>query len=256
VNCQTLISNMGFDCQNLGRNTLRLWSPFTYGNDGQVIGLFIESVSGGFHITDNAESLMHAASMGIQISKSKLESLRRACGDFVNVSDGGEISIFVDKEQITEGVASVLNAAMAVSHFEFFWTPRNKTESFTTLVANTLEDQLGGRLHRKVSVSGASGHQIEIPMAIQTTENYTYIQTVSSSDENHVDWQSVYAGFGKMMDLKNAGAVDESRIVVIDDSSNDIEVPKAISYLANCASVVRYSNLRGWAQRLNNPIDR
>ncbi len=249
MNCQTLISNMGFDCQYLGGDTLRLWSPFTYGNDGQVVGLYVESINGGFHITDNAESLMHASSMGIKLSKARIEALRRASGKSVKVSDGGEISISVEKENLADGVASVLNAAMAVSHFESIWTPRNKSESFAKLVAETLSEEVGEKLLRKVNVVGASGHQLEIPLAIKTGSALAYIQPIASTDELHVDWQNVYSGFGKMMDLKSAGADGESRIVILDDASNDPEIPKATTMLAMCASVVNFSNLRPWAQR-------
>ncbi len=249
MNCQSVIANMGFDCQPLSADTLRVWSPFTYGSDGEIVGLYVESYPGGFRITDNAESLMHASSMGIKISKPKIEALRRASGSSVKISDGGEISIAVDGDHIGEGVASVLNAAMAVSHFESSWAPRNKSESFTKIVADALESTLGDRLVRKVSVVGASGHQLELPIAIKVGSSMSYIQPIAANDDLLVDWNNVYMGFGKMMDLKNAGADSTARIVVIEDASNDVEIPKAITMLAMCASVVKYSNLKPWAER-------
>ncbi len=249
MNCQSILSGMGFECLSLGEDTLRVWSPFTYGGDGEVVGLYVESYSGGFRITDNAESLMHASSMGIKISKVRMEALRRASGSSVKISDGGEIAITVDKDHIGEGVASVLNAAMAVSHFESIWTPRNKSESFIKIVADALESTVGDKLLRKVSVVGASGHQLELPLALKIGNSLSYIQPIAANDDLLVDWNNVYAGFGKMMDLKNAGADSSARIVVIEDASNDSEIPKAITMLAMCASVVKYSNLKPWAER-------
>ncbi len=249
MNCQSLIANMGFNCQPLSVDTLRIWSPFTYGSDGEVVGLYVESYTGGFRITDNAESLMHASSMGIKISKQRIEALRRASGTSVQISDGGEISMIVDEDHIGDGVASVLNAAMAVSHFETVWAPRNKSESFIKIVGDTLEEKLGNKLLRKVSVVGASGHQLELPIAIKVGHSLSYIQPIAANDDLLVDWNNVYTAFGKMMDLKNAGADSSARIVVIEDASNDPEISKAVTMLAMCASVVKYSNLRLWSER-------
>lgn len=59
----------------------------------------------------------------------------------------------------------------------------------------------------------------------------------------------MYSGFGQMTDLKNAGAENNARVVVIEHAPADTEMPKAISPLAMSASVVQFPRLRQWVQR-------
>lgn len=245
MNCQTLISDLGFDCQDIGGDTLRVWSPFTHANDGEIIGLYVEKLRDGYRVTDNAEAFMHASMMGIKLSDRRFDAVRRASGD-VEISNGGVISTFVDEQGLKEGFASVLNASMAVSHFETLWIPRIKSESFSKAVGDILEMELGNKLKRDVGVTGASGHQLSLPLAIIQTNAITYVQPIAASAEETIEWTNVYSGFGKMMDLKNAGA---SRIVVLEDAANDSEFPKAQTLLGMSATVVKYSNLREWARK-------
>ncbi len=247
MNCQSLLSNIGFECLSLDADTLRIWSPFSYGTDGEHIGVYIERRGSRVHITDNAEALMHASSMGIKLTDRRIDAVRRAA-TAVSISRGGTISITVDNDQVHEGVVAVLNAALAVGHFETAWAPRVRTESFTKIVADILEAELGGRLLRDVLVTGASGHQVELPFAIQGKAELIYLQTVAAEDDR-VNWTNVYSGFGKMTDLKNAGADSGARVVVLEAAPGDLEMPKAVSLLAMSATVVQFPKLRQWLQR-------
>ncbi len=247
MNCQSLLSNIGFECLSLDADTLRIWSPFSYGTDGEHIGVYVERRGSRVHITDNAEALMHASSMGIKLTDRRIDAVRRAA-TAVTISRGGTISITVDNDQVHEGVVAVLNAALAVGHFETAWAPRVRTESFTKIVADILEAELGGRLLRDVLVTGASGHQVELPFAIQGKAELIYLQTVAAEDDR-VNWTNVYSGFGKMTDLKNAGADSGARVVVLETAPGDLEMPKAVSLLAMSATVVQFPKLRQWLQR-------
>ncbi len=248
MNCQSLLSNLGFECMSLDAETLRIWSPFSYGNDGEHVGVFVERRGNRFHISDNAEALMHACAMGINLSERRVDSVRRAVPREVTVSGGGVISTTVDEARVHEGVVAVLNAAMAVGHFEAAWAPRIRAESFNKMVADILDAELGGRLLRDVQVIGASGHQLELPFAIQGKAELIYLQPVAA-DDDQVNWTNVYSSFGKMTDLKNAGAESGARVVVLEDAPGDAEMPKAISLLAMSATVVQFPRLREWIQR-------
>lgn len=247
MNCQSLLSSMGFECMSLDADTLRIWSPFSYGTDGEHVGVYVEKRGNRVHVTDNAESLMHASAMGINLTDRRLEALRRVAGT-VDVSRGGVISTTVDDSSAHEGVVAVLNAAMAAGHFETAWAPRIKSESFANAVAEILEAELGDRLLRDVHVTGASGHQLELPFAIQAKSELIYLQPVAA-DADHVNWNNVYSSFGKMTDLKNAGAATHTRVVVMEGVPVDEEMPKAISLLATSAKVVAFPMLRDWVRR-------
>lgn len=248
MNCQSLLSNIGFECMRLDVDTLRIWSPFSYGTDGELIGVYVEKRGDSYHVTDNAEALMHASAMGVKLSDKRVDAVRRAIVGEVHISRGGVISATVEDARVHEGVVAVLNAALAVGHFETAWAPRIRSESFSKMVGDILEAELGERLLRDISVTGASGHQLELPFAIQAKAELIYIQPVAAEDE-HVNWTNVYSGFGKMTDLKNAGAESGARVVVIEDAPADTEMPKAITLLAMSATVVQFSRLRQWAQR-------
>lgn len=247
MNCQSLLSDIGFECMSLDAETLRVWSPFSYGSDGEHVGVYVEKRGNRVHVTDNAEALMHASAMGIKITDSRVDAVRRAASA-VNISRGGVISTTVDDSEVHEGVVAVLNAALAVGHFETAWAPRVRAESFAKIVGDILEAELGGRLLRDVQVTGASGHQLELPFAIQSKAELIYLQPVAA-DDDRVNWNNVYSGFGKMTDLKNAGAESGARVVVLEDAPGDPEMSKAISLLAMSATVVQFPKLRQWVQR-------
>lgn len=248
MNCQSLLSNIGFECLSLDANTLRIWSPFTYGSDGELIGVFVEKRGSRYHVSDNAEALMHASSMGIKLTDRRVDAVRRAAVGEVDISRGGVISTTVEDARVHEGVVAVLNAALAVGHFESAWAPRARAESFANIVGDVLELELGDRLMRDVRVTGASGHQLELPFAIQGRSGVIYLQPVAAEDDG-INWTNVYSGFGKMTDLKNAGADNVARVVVLEDASCDAEMPKAVSLLAMSATVVQFPKLRQWVQR-------
>jgi hypothetical protein len=124
MNCTQVLDSLGFECKPISDRLLRVWSPFTYGNDGEVIGLYVERTNAGYRVTDGAEALSHAESMGVDISKKRLALLRAAAGKSAEISSGGEIWASTDEGGLSAAVAGVLNAATAVSHFEHRWAPR------------------------------------------------------------------------------------------------------------------------------------
>lgn len=250
MNCQSLISQLGFRCQDLGDDTLRVWSPFTYGFDGERIGFYVEKVSTGYVVTDNCEALMHADCMGISLTKGRLEQLRSATHFEPGlITENGAIIKFVPSEQLREGMVSVLNAAIAVSHFETQWKPRKKQDSFVNSVAEILQNRFGERVQRKVTSTGASGHQLELPIGIRLNNQLTLVQPIATDDSNAVDWKNVYASFGRMSDLKNAGTEDVNRLIVLEEAANDADMKKAVGLLSATAPIVYFSKLSKWAEK-------
>ena len=247
MNCENLISQMGFSCRDLGGDTLRVWSPFTYSGDGERVGFYVEKSNNGYRITDACEAMMNATAMGAHITESRMDSVRRAVGYKTNLSDGGEISAIVSEEDVGNGMASVLNAALAVSHLKSEWRPRFRSETFLQNVEAILRKSFEQRLLKKVTVTGASGHQLELPLGVQNGEAITYVQPIAATEENAMDWKRVYEAWGKMSDIKNSQNSHAQRLIVLEESANDSEVKTAMSILLDSASVVRYSALSRWS---------
>lgn len=248
MKCSDILGNLGFDCAQVNENLLRVWSPFTYGDDGEEVGVYVEKLSDGFVVSDNAEAMMHAASMGISLSKNRLATLRNVAGHSVTIADGGEITAAASAESVPDAVATVIGAALGVGHLEAVWRPRHRNaQDFVRQVGDVLDSVVGkSRVSRDVKVTGASGHQIEIPFVIA---DEIYVQPVAYGD-GKVQWDNVYRGLGKMIDLKNAGASDRSRIIVVEDASNDAEIANAVSLLSITANVVQFSKIESWARKI------
>ncbi len=250
MNCTKLLAAMGFRCREVSEKLLRVWSPFTYGNDGEVVGFYVEETAHArYRVTDGAESLRHAASMGVNLSRSRVGTLQEIAGDTAHISSGGEISATADESSLAAAIAAVLNAALAVSHMELRWMPRSPYETFTAEVGERLERDLPDRVKRNVVVTGGSGHQIEIPFAVSSGNRDTYIQPVAYGD-GRVNWDNVYRAFGKMVDLRSVNATDDQRIVVVDDRDAQEDLSQSITFLSASAGVVRYSSIDKFVQKL------
>lgn len=250
MNCREIVSNLGFSCKDLGEGMFRVHSPFSYGEDGQLVGIYVEEISTGFRITDACESLMHASSMGLSLTSARLNALRRSIAYAADVSDDGEILAFVTKEELNAGLVAVLNGALAVSHGEAHWKPRRRNETFLKNVTIALESRLGSRVLKAVEVKGASGHQLEIPLAIQMPNETIFVEPVAATDDDDINWKNVYSSYGRMIDLKRANLDGVTRMIVLEDASNEEQFQFALNMLTETSSVLRYSKLHEWAKKL------
>ena len=102
---------------------------------------------------------------------------------------------------------------------------------------------------QKVSVRGASGHQLELPIAVKLERELVYVQPVALDDDAKVDWRNVYLAYGRMLDLKNAAPEESSRLVVVEDAANDPEMKNAVRLLTEASSLVMFSRLAEWASK-------
>ena len=246
MNCENVISEMGFACRDLGGETFRVWSPFTYSGDGERVGFYMEKTNSGYRITDGCEAIMNAAAMGAQITNSRMDAVRRAVGHQAQLSDDGEISALVTADNVGSGMAAVLNTALAVSHLKFEWKPRFRAETFLQNVEQTLKQSFDKMVLKKVTITGASGHQLELPLGVQNGDAITYVQPIAATEENTVDWKRVYEAWGKMSDIKHSHNEHARRLIVLEESENDPEMNNAMSLLLDIAPVVRYSALSRW----------
>lgn len=251
MNCINLLENLGYSCAPRQNGALRLWSPFTF-DDGEHLALFLEpGTDGQWLVTDHADTLMHASAYGAKITRSRLDRVRAQFGE-TQITEGGAISAIATTETLPNIVTSVLNTVIAISHIEESWRPRAREQRFISEVGKVLEAVVGKRLERNVTVAGVSGHQIEFPFAVADQEGgRQYIQPVAYGDER-IDWANVYKAHGKMFDLKNAGAENSQRIVVMEDMPGDTEVGKAITLLSYTATVLPFTHREQWLPRFRH----
>jgi hypothetical protein len=248
MNCANLLENMGYTCAARQNGGLRIWSPFTF-DDGEHLALFLEpSGSGQWLVTDHADTLMHASAYGAKITKAHLDRIRARSGD-VQISEGGVLQAVATTDTLPSMVTAVLNTAIAISHAEDAWRPKTHDQRFISAVGKELEAVAGKRLERNVTVTGVSGHQFKFPFAVDdSNEGRQFIQPVAYGDER-VDWANVHNALGKMFDLKNAGAEDSQRIIVMEDVPDDVEVGKAVTLLSYTATVLLFSHRAQWLPR-------
>lgn len=250
MRCREIVAQMGFACSDLGDGMFRLFSPFSYGEDGQLIGVYIEELQTGYRVTDACESFMHASAMGLSITEARMSAVRKSIGFAAEVSEDGEISALVSQDDLRAGLIAVLNGSFAVSHGEAHWKPRRRNETFLENVTLALESRLGNRVVRAAHVRGASGHQLEIPLAVQLPDQTIYIEPVAATEDDEVNWKNVYSSYGRMMDLKRANIEGTARLIVLEDASNEEQFQYALNVLHETSSVLRYSSLPEWTRKL------
>lgn len=249
--CAQVLERLGFECEPLADNAWRLWTPFTYGDDGELIGLYIEPASAGtYRVTDHANTLYHGATQGVAWTRPKLRRLQAAMCPPADFHEG-EIRVSASTvENLPAAVVAVLDAVLAVSYMERDALPRRGRTLFSRQLDAMLSQCAGNRLRRNVKVTGASGRQLEFPYFIVLESGDCYIQPVSSG-KNRSDWDAVYRAHGKMTDLKEAGAEHSQRCVIFDDSSADEDdKASAITFLSRSARVFRFSQRAEWLPRL------
>lgn len=245
MNCSDLIAPLGFRCKPL-RGGFAVYSPFTYGDDGEVLYFLAEETASGMRLTDNCAALMHATGRGVNLTSSRLSKLRQYARGAVRIDDSGEIWATCTADEIARTAPDLVGAMLAVSHMEMQWLPEYRESAFNERVASTLAPVAGDRLKRRYTVTGASGHQLEFPFVVVVGGRPgRYIETVSASAKGF-NWQAAYRAFGKMMDIKAAGADDAERYVIIEDDpalSGDLQ--SALTLLSMASNVVTFSRLHG-----------
>lgn len=70
MNCESLIERLGFQCRKLNDGSVAVSTSFTF-LDGEPIGFYLQNDGGRVTLTDNADTLVHVAAMGFDISDRK-----------------------------------------------------------------------------------------------------------------------------------------------------------------------------------------
>ncbi|WP_407314955.1 DUF1828 domain-containing protein [Pseudomonas sp. nanlin1] len=207
--------------------------------DGNLIGAYVEDIGRGrVRISDNADTLFHAMTVGIQPNAARGRRLAAiAAENHVHLSDDGELFVACDEQNAPFYLAQMIDAAASISYACSQWQAVSGSR-FDRIVSAALKQTFPGQVKRDFTIVGASGHQLKFPFAIGVgTSELQLVQTISAvSGSPH--WPSVYQTLGKMIDIKNA--IPGIRRTVILEAAEQNELSKASSALAECASVLVY----------------
>jgi len=215
-------------------------SHVTVPYDGNLIGAYVEDIGRDrVRISDNADTLFHAMTVGIQPTAGRGRRLAAiAANNHVQLSEEGELFVACDRKDAHFYLTQLIDAAASISYACSQWQVTSESR-FERVISAALKKSFKGNIKRQFTITGASGHQLKFPFALDVeTSRIQVVQTISAvSDVPH--WPSVYQALGKMIDIKNA-IPDIHRVVVFEQAAAN-EMSKAAAALAECASVVIYN---------------
>jgi len=251
MNCSRIASLTQWHCTPSGVESVRVVSPIPMGEGGHQIAFYIAQPSADtFYLTDASETAIYAEQLGIEITKSKIESLNRTPGvesaEFSHHDWSIEATGPISELQVA--LWDAVKLALALSFKTTKWRPKFAQARFQAIVVQELEAQIGAeRIIRQAKVQGMSGHMIEFPAAIQRPEGgLVYVQPVALENLK-INWPSVYEFHGKLFDVKAASDID-NRIAVLETGATELEHGRAASFLANAATVLSLSDVREFAK--------
>lgn len=242
MNCQEISAQLGFRCQPLSEGLLYVESPLSLSFDGLLIGAYVQEIGRGLvRITDNADIMFCAATHGLKPHAKRADKIAAmAASAGLLFSDDGELHAVCPTEHAGFYLARFIETASRLGDMcdEALII---KESRFERLIGGQLDAAFGKRIKRRVSLVGASGHQLEFPFVLDAgSAGQTIIQTIGVSRQGNPNWPSVYGTVGKMGDLKNAG--DKSRRLIVLQSGDEQATTQASIALAEHASVVLYKN--------------
>ncbi|HBO5216176.1 DUF1828 domain-containing protein [Pseudomonas aeruginosa] len=240
MNCTLIGAQLGFKCKPVADGLFYLESPLTLPFDGNLIGAYIQDLGNGHvRISDNADTLFVAMTHGVKPTAEKgrkLADLVASSG--LELSDSGEIFKACPEDQLGFYLARFIEAAEHVGFACNKMRP-SPVSRFDQVVGNALKAAFPKALKTDFKIIGASGHQLTLPFAIESSGGQpTLIQTVSTKD-GKIDWSLVYRAVGKMLDIKNAHGGSLRRVIL--EPGDEEDNRKAATALADAASVIIYT---------------
>lgn len=251
MKCASLIESLGFSCFPRGGDAVRVISPLFLADDGLHAGCYVENTGSGWRISDYGETLMHAVSLGADLSQQRIRAVQRTFDHGMQLDDNGVLSIYTDNNGIAVGISRFFSAAIILADRATAWRPRARPDTFAAQVERAIAPVAGDRWFRRIITQGASGHQMEFPFGVEMDYGMAFLQPISANHESgRMNWSDVYKAHGKMSDLMALGADNRTRVAIVDDDALDPEeAGNAITLLAHSCEVLRFSKHARWLDR-------
>lgn len=252
MNCEQLSDITGWDCKPSGERSVLAISPFTLGNDGQHAAFYLALPDdNSFFITDAGQTAMHAAAHGIDLQKNRLDTLNVTYGvGLARFAGDGSIVAHGALGDAQEALWDAVKLAMSLSFNSRKWAPKLDQMRFRALVEKALSESVGmNRVLKGYKVQGISGHMVEFPFAVKSAnDELFYLEPIALSNQK-IDWAHVYQVHGKLSDVKQA---DEkgNRVIIFEDGAPPLEYGRAVTLLAQTASIKTLTEARDWALAL------
>jgi hypothetical protein len=249
MNCAEIGNAFGLKCTHIRDDLVYMESPISLAFDGNLIGAYVQDIGRGrIRISDNADTLFHAMSVGVVPSAPRGKRLAGMAAEYqMNLSEGGELFAACNKEEVPFYLARFIEAAVSISHACEQWQPVAESK-FEKIVLRALRASFPRQVKRNFEIRGASGHQLKFPFALDVGSDTPQVIQAIGSQNDHPNWPSVYHTLGKMIDLKNA--VPMARRIVVLEQSDALEISRAATALSECASVLIYSSQEQLAEDL------
>ncbi|OZI33040.1 DUF1828 domain-containing protein [Bordetella genomosp. 1] len=240
----------GWTVRAAGEGAIRAIAPMTLGLDGQHAAFYIAYPGDAtFHLTDAAETAMHAATYGIELPAKRIELLNQTPGvSLAHFDESGAIVASGPIDQLQEALWDAVKLAMALSFSCAKWMPKFSRLRFRAQVGRTLVEALGmPRIVKGARTRGSSGHAADFAFGVRAEQSnaLTFIEPIALKAGKKVDWTQVYQTHGKMSDVKMADARN-ARLVILEDGASAEEFKKAVAILEQSATVRTLNKTRDW----------
>lgn len=119
VTCESLFARMGFECRERSPGVYRVFTPLSF-CDGEPIGLYFIQKSDTVHVSDNANTLFHLRSVGMDVSdRKKWKGIRQIVENFgIKLRDSGEVTAFASTTGAADLVSRYMAAMLSVADLE------------------------------------------------------------------------------------------------------------------------------------------
>lgn len=218
--CNTVLSNLGYECHTVADDLICITTPFMQ-DDGSVIQAYIEQrADDEFLITDDANTFWVMDSRGVNLSSSRIATVKNTLKKYgVELNARAEIITTSNRENLSNALQRVIQGAILTDTLGLDWHKHPK-DSFELSVKSTFRTkQFPQTLSFDQKITGLSGHQIEIPIMLSGAERQTKRIFTTKVIENR-SWASAYGVLGKIMDLHNPTEPSSDKtFVVIDDEA-------------------------------------
>lgn len=245
--CSTLLANLGYECHPVSRSMVRVISPYTYCDDGEHVGAFLQEIgSHQFKVTDRCDALLNMESRGINLTAQRIKELRAMLDtQGLSMNERGEISVWANESNLADATARVVRAGILASSLSLDWYQLPKEDGFRREVASYLKSTIiSSQLAFGEEVYGGSGHKIKVPITVQHKHQPKYLFTTQVREG--ASWSAAYGTLGRVMDLRNANPELENRFIIIDDKAVGEQFNQLASLFADSCQVLPYGQREQW----------
>jgi hypothetical protein len=237
MSCQILFERMGFDCESKADGLFYVSTPLSFA-DGEPIGLYVRDRGSSVVVSDNANTLFHLMSVGMDLSdRKKWKGVRQIASSFgISLTDGGELLGDATSNRLHELISRYLATMLAISDME------KQQLSLSIEMSQFLEEvevrlrqwRPDAEINHSPVISGHSGksHRFDFRFGMDL---------VDGARPHSVRTGSILR---KAADIQNT-STPYSILVVMDDREDPIRAAAEIDILSTLVKVLPFSRLAG-----------